>query len=530
MPEPEDSAGRTPDPARKDQQGGARFIVASSAKVLVSQAATLALSIGFTIYLARVLSKEAFATFVVFGILSGMTKMMTTLGLDSTVVQKVPGDLRAGHVAHACAYMKTAFLSRLVMVTLLAAGLAVFAAQVADVFLKDPGYGALVRCMIPALTLLAILDGLQMQTQAVRQFGMRSWSDVSNSVLTLVGSMTAFFVWGLRGYYLGAAIGPLSAVLLLLVSQRRYLFMRGVRPAAWPAMVRYSMPFYAKGFLRYAMIEADRVVIGFLMPPAALANYGVARKFTDYLRVYGSSVTTPALVKLGELRKSSKESLERGFVLVSRYGVLIIAPVCILTAIFSPFLAEAFGGAKYRDAWPILAVLAIAQLLYFLAQVYGVSVVFIMARPIIVFLQDGLPGVVNLGASLLLVGALGAAGMAWSQIISYGLSLALAMYFARAFVSVQPDWHAWKVVAAVTLPSLAVVPLVLSATTSWGPPLLAGAAALASGTLFGAVAMTSADWGIVNSVLPRAATGVMGRVESAASGLRRRVVGLGQSS
>ena len=530
MESPEDSAGRVPPAPRTDEHGGAHFIVASSVKVLVSQIGTLALSIGFTIYLARVLTKDAFATFVVFGILSGMSKMATTLGLDSTVVQKVPGDIRAGQLAHACAYMKTAFLSRLVMVTALAAALAVFATQVAEVFLKDAGYASLVRCMIPALCLLAVVDGLQMQAQAVRQFGMRSWSDVSMSILTLVGSMGAYFLWGLPGYYLGASLGPLSAMIILLLSQRRYLFMRGVRPAAWPAMVRYSIPFYAKGFLRYSMIEADRVVVAFLMPAAALANYGIARKFTDYLRVYGSSVTTPALVKLGELRRSGRESLERGFVLVSRYGILIIAPVCILTAVFSPLLTEAFGGAKYRDAWPILAVLAIAQLIYFMAQVYGVSVVFIMARPIIVFLQDGLPGIVNLAVSLFLVSRLGASGMAWSQIVSYGLSLALAMYFARAFVSVRPDWHAWKVVAASTLPCVFAVPIALMSSGSWLLPLLAGVVALAVGVFFGAVAMTSGDWHTINSVMPRSTTGLMGRVEGGASSMRRRVVALGRGT
>lgn len=527
---PEDSTGRGPQASGKSEQSGARFIVASSVKVLMSQAATLVISVGFTVYLARVLTKDEFATLVVFAILAGMIRFITTLGLDSTVVQKVPGDIRSGQLAHACAYMKTAFLSRLATVLIVSALLAMFSMQLADVLLKDPAYGQLVRCMIPALALLAVLDGLQLQAQAVRQFGMKSWSDVILNVVALAGSMSLYFVWGLRGYYIGSAIGPLAACGLLLVSQRRYLFIAGVRPAPWWPMIKYSMPFYAKGFVRYALIEADRVVVGLLLPPASLANYGVARKFADYLRMYGSSVTTPALIKLGELRKSSKDSLERGFVLVSRYGVLLVAPVCILTALFSPMLTQAFGGEKYRGAWPILAILAIGQLLYFMAQVYGVSVVFIMARPMIVLLQDGIPGIVNLVVSLLLVGSLGASGMAWSQIVAYSLSLGLAMYFARAFVSVRPDWHAWKVVAAATVPSFALVPMLMHATEAWIPTLAASVGTLVIGAVLSSIAMTRGDWAVINSVLPRATTGLMGRVETTTARIRRFAIALGRGS
>ena len=104
------------------------------------------------------------------------------------------------------------------------------------------------------------------------------------------------------------------------------------------------------------------------------------------------------------------------------------------------------------------------------------------------------------------------------------------MYFARAFVSVRPDWHAWKVVAASTLPCVFAVPIALMSSGSWLLPLLAGVVALAVGVFFGAVAMTPGDWHTINSVMPRSTTGLMGRVEGGASSMRRRVVALGRGT
>jgi O-antigen/teichoic acid export membrane protein len=161
-----------------------------------------------------------------------------------------------------------------------------------------------------------------------------------------------------------------------------------------------------------------------------------------------------------------------------------------------------YGGHKYNGFWPILAALAVAHAVSFMAKFYGNNMLFAVGEPQMSLAADGIPGVFNVFLSALLIRTLGRWGIAWSQLLTYALAFLVSRHLLSKLIRTKIVIKDWLVLMKAFLPAAAVV--VLAQTFTARLPILA-AWMLAGAVLFAVLLMLSisdSDRAALESVLP----------------------------
>jgi O-antigen/teichoic acid export membrane protein len=156
------------------------------------------------------------------------------------------------------------------------------------------------------------------------------------------------------------------------------------------------------------------------------------------------------MTKVAEVRESGTERLQRAFEKTSKYFSLVVVPISATMTLVSPWLMELYGGAKYRDGWPILAILSLAQLAYYIGSLYGIFV-YVLGRPKDLLFLNIAVGGSNVLFSFLLIGLIGKAGIAWSQLLAFVLMVVVAKRIISPIVALHFDT---KVISVLSVPLL----------------------------------------------------------------------------
>ena len=484
-----------------------RAVAGSGIRMLGAQVAVTMVSLAFTVWLARVLTKNEFATFSVIGIVVNLVGMLSNLGLETSAIRRVPSMSEGDGRDEGVALIKTALLSRCVLSIVLGAAVYLSADRLSELFLKTPDYVGLIRWMALGAASASILNSLQLLSQAAQEFSALSFQVLFANLVQRFLAVVLYLVLGLQGYVIGFSAGPLLGVLGMVWVMRRYLFNR-VRPTAWWPVVSYSVPYCMRGYARYGMLQIDEVIIGVLLTPDVLATYSVARRFSTYLKTITDAFLTPATSKVAELSGSGSDRLRRSFERISRYVSLIIVPVCLATALASPTLMELYGGQKYRDGWPILAVLSLGQVAYYVGSVY-LTYVFALGRPLDVLVMEVAGGLTNSLAGALLLWLIGSHGVAWAQLLGLCLMAVLGKRILSSMLTVRFDAHVGQVLAIpIACAAIIIVAGQLLSPNLWLTPLYGGASA----ALFVALAVPRLgqdDWEQIEALSPRRMAGLV---------------------
>ncbi|MGC9195014.1 MAG: oligosaccharide flippase family protein, partial [Syntrophobacteraceae bacterium] len=443
---------------RKAQTGkdDALFIASSSIKVLSSQAVLTAFSLAFNMYLARTLSTTLFALIMVYGIVNSVVRLLSDLGIYATLVQKVPGLISRGDKETAVGLMKFVLVNRLAFAGAASLAVAVSAGLISRLFLKTDAYALAILLMLPGSFFASVSDGLALNSQAIRRFGLTSLAKLAGGIALIVCSTTLYLFFGVKGYLIGLGLGPFLQTCVNFIGLRDFLFAKGKMPH-WSKTLRYSFPFYLRALMLFALQESDRLITGILLPPAVFAGYGIARKFTDYINLYGESIETPMLIKLAETAGKPEQALISAYSKVARYGLMVIAPPCLAVACASPFLMTLFGGSRYSRYWPILTILAISRAAYFLSTLLGGMMVFVLGSPVKTLLMDAIPGIINPVASIVLISIFGQSGTAWSQIITFICATMVARCLLKKIIQTRISFSDFRIVFQSFLPAALIV-------------------------------------------------------------------------
>lgn len=479
----------------------AGFIAVAGAQVMGARLALTVLSVGFTMYLARVLSTTVFALFVVYGIVCNLVRVFSDLGIAATGHQKIPGLLAAGDVEAVCGLIKLGLITRLIFSGICVAVAAICASWISRVFLKTDQYTAAVLFMLPGAFFVAVSDPLRLIAQSVGRFGLISISDLVSGMVMPFASIGLYLALGVNWYFIGMAFGPFLRFCMILHGVRHLAFGQGRIPGR-AGVFRYSFPFCLRGYLRFAQAEGDKIITGILMPPAMLAGYGIARNFIDLLDMLGESVSGPSVVKLAQTRFEPPSVQSEAFTGVARFGVMTLVPPCLAVACAGPFLMSLYGGHKYYGFWPILATLAVGHAVCFMAKFYGNNMLFAVGEPQMTLAADGIPGIFNLFLSVLLIRTLGRWGIAWSQLLTYALAFLVSRLLLSKLIRTKIVLKDWVVLMKAFLPAAAVV--VLAQTFTARLAILA-VCMLAGAVLFAVLltlSVSDSDRAVLESALP----------------------------
>lgn len=306
-----------------------------------------------------------------------------------------------------------------------------------------------------------VVRGMQFCLEGHNRVDLARMTEAVRRTLSVGGmALAATAGWGLRGVAIASAIGALSPVVLCLLMLRRAggRFGRADR-ASLVELLRYGREIAVLRPIGVVHRMMDRVLVGAVLGPAAVSVVEVATQVAmaaDSVLSASSYAVTPTAAWLdarGE-RKKVADLLAHG----TRVCVLLTLPFVIIPAVLAGPLIRVW----IRDAGPrttTLVVLALAYVAITAPVQVGSNLLVGVGRARRVLWPALAAVVVNLAASLALVGPLGVAGPFVATLLA-------------APVLVVPLWRASAACAGVA-PSAV---LAAGVAPAWRPALAALAA------------------------------------------------------
>lgn len=255
-----------------------------------------------------------------------------------------------------------------------------------------------------------------------------------------LGIFTAVSLLGADVNATGAILLNLGATLVALVVTSRLL------GRAVPRETRAAAPtFHTRHWIHVAgamfmisvanivlSMQTDVVIVGSLLGTTAAGHYSVASQMS-WIAIFGvMAVLSMASPMFAELHAQDRRAdLQRLVQLASRMTTVVALPAVLVMIIGGPFILSLFG-PSFADAYPVLVVLCMAQLV---GALWGGVAGFMMTMTghqkqaaIIV----GVGAVFYIALAFILTPAFGAVGTATATVISYtGRSVAMWLYIRR---------------------------------------------------------------------------------------------------
>lgn len=486
-------------------------VAVSGMALLKSQYGLAVFNIAVSALVLRLLSKVEFAVLAVLEILIALA-MFSELGLASLFLQQAPAGLQAGgkRAEEALGLIKLAVYLRVAVLIFLGGIAIIMAPLLSQLFLKTPDYAPHIQLLTAGALAAVLLDTLHLVAQTAQKFTLSARWLLITGVLRQLLPLALFFSWGFWGYLSGLVGAIVTAAWGMGWSLREYIFNNARLAPTWEAL-RSGFPFYLRGFLRFGFMQFDQTLVGALLSPNILAVYSLSRRFTGYIFTATTSFQTPMMVRAAAFKDELAEA--RGIFArqVSRYVSLTMIPICVGMACASPWLIRAFGGLKYADGWPVLALLSMAQIGYALFGNVGLQV-FALRPPWATLALDGVVGLVNYSFAPLLISILGVYGVAWGQMAGFAVGILVGVHLLRPFPEIRFDRTVARLLFfPLTLALLVMIGGQLVYFTMWMAPFYYLLAAFLFIWMVGR-RLTEADWAQLQKVVPVRALTFLDRV------------------
>jgi O-antigen/teichoic acid export membrane protein len=278
--------------------------------------------------------------------------VLCSLGLLATCVQRLPGLVAEGRAGEAGRLVRTAVIVYLLGAAAVISVVCLFAETISRQVLKTPATAPQVRVAAIAALCFGLYEASQLLLSSMQRFGRLGTYNIAAAIAQRTLSLALFLRFGMEGFLLGFAAGSLIGAAMGSTVFGRMLGREarggqggaGEGPVAW---IRYSMPFYLDGFLRYLYMHADQVLVAVFLDPVDLSIYFLAKRFIQYCEVLVSSLVTPLGTRVSELRSGDPAGVARLYGLSLRLFVLLFIPLAVLLACLSPFLILVVGGQRY---------------------------------------------------------------------------------------------------------------------------------------------------------------------------------------
>lgn len=372
----------------------------SSADLIVRQLVQFTV----VVVLARILTPEEFGVIALLGILVGIGTVLADFGLTTAILQSDTLDEEDVHTAFTVSLVTGA------TVTAVAAALAVPLAAVFDLQQYAP---------VAAFMALAIFASAAGQIQAAsvvkslqfsRLLVAGTFAAVVSGTLSIVLALNGAGVWALAVQMVTmAAVSSTALFVLAPVSPT----LRWDPPRAG-VLLQKGRWVLAANLVDVGYLRLQYAVIGWIFGTAALGTYQRADSTQQIANDSAATVIGRVALPIFAESTGRPDLLREGFRTGVRTTTAFAAPImAMMAALAEPMLAAVFG-PQWTSAAPLLAVLAIAGLLWPF-QVMAVNVVYAGGLNRLVFRLDIVKKIV--GVLFLLAGTFfGLLGVAIAQI------------------------------------------------------------------------------------------------------------------
>jgi O-antigen/teichoic acid export membrane protein len=264
----------------------------------------------------------------------------------------------------------------------------------------------------------------QVMSQSAEVFRLlyRPWSYIgvtlAQSILAaaLVLMFILVFDQGILGFFLGAGVASAAMALVGWYQLREYITFGAPPREWWPRLLRFGVPLVPAGVAMYLMSTADRWFVRFYHGDEALGLYAVAAKFALLLAV-GTETFRKAWWPIAMDSMHSGDGPHTFRTIARLYLGVVCAGIVALT-FTSPWLVEWLTAPAFRDAWPIVGVLAWQGLLYGFFLIASVGIWKTEKTYLNLYLMGG-AAVAGLALNQLLVPTWGGMGAAVATAVTY---------------------------------------------------------------------------------------------------------------
>ncbi len=269
-----------------------------------------------------------------------------------------------------------------------------------------------------------VLNGLERHDLAAR-----------TSVLTTIANV------GTIGIVLYTGAGPvrlmlLGAAVMVIASLVNMITLRMLLPsnrlvclpgrAECDEILSTGAPVFVNSVAQYLNREqVDRLIIGIAIGPSAVVMYEVAAKLSMLVGMVAVLPTSAVLPVVSRVVAQGDSAALRGlFLKGSRYITIAIAPLVIVLAVLAAPFIDAWFGGQFAGSVPVAVLLILGQLLY-PPLLIGDPILTGTGRLGAWVPMSIMIALVNVGASIALVGSLGPVGVALGTLIASFVELPL---------------------------------------------------------------------------------------------------------
>jgi O-antigen/teichoic acid export membrane protein len=446
----------------------------SAASLLTSRLAVAGIALLFLGVSTRLLTMEQMAVFALYSTLCALLTPVCSLGLLTSCIKLLPGLLAKDDHAGAALLLRRAACVYVAGASVVTVALLLGAGLIGRLLLRSSDLSGDVRAACLAAFCFGLYEASQLLLSALQRFGRVGAYNVAAALTQRILSLGLFFVFGLRGYLAGFAIGSLAGAALgiatiipLMRKNESSPAQSGASDQGATGTIIYSLPFYADGYLRYFYMQADQLLVALFLGPADLSLYFVAKRFIQYAQVLVSSLVDPLGTKAAQMRETDPSALERTFRISLRYFVLLFLPLSVLLASTSPFLLLLVGGERYTSASWALALLFLS-VPFFAVFSHLWTFAYVLGRPADRLTINLVSSFSQAAAIIALMPFLHLAGLALARAVGF----AVAMVFARGRLARNLPAAARRVELSAGLACL--VPVTAMAALVIGPHLIIG--------------------------------------------------------
>jgi O-antigen/teichoic acid export membrane protein len=250
-------------------------------------------------------------------------------------------------------------------------------------------------------------------------------STLMKIVLLIIGASVVYFIIA------SLMESLLSTVLLWFLFKKKYGGVKlSIDLEAGKKLVKSGLPFMLAGLGTIVYMHADQIVVGYMLPVAAVGFYAIAVKLSEFFYFIPAAMSTSVFPKLVHLGKENspqyKQRLQDFFDLMTILSVILIVPISLL----SYYIITLIYGADYASAAPIFSVYVISGIFVFFGLAANNYLV-IEDHGKITLYRSVLGGILNVVLSIIFVYYFGLMGAAFATLICFAFTFWASLYLFK---------------------------------------------------------------------------------------------------
>lgn len=305
--------------------------------------------------LARFLSPADYGLMAMVTVVLSYAALFSDMGLSTAFVQRQ----QISHEERSSLYWLSVAVGAVLMLLVMAIS------PLAALFFKEPHLKPLM--LLVATNFLAIALGQQLRMDAEKFLNFRPVALIeifAGLVGFAVAVLTAWLDWGVYALVVAAMTSAWLAMILswlVLAQGWRPAWRLRWREVSW--FVQFGGAMVLNNVINHINVTIDLIVGGRMLGASELGLYSVPRNLT--LQVQG--MVNPIFTRVGfpliATIQHDKELVKQVYLKTMNMTASVNAPLYVAIAVFAPEIVELLFGPNWRDASPLMRVLAIWGLL-----------------------------------------------------------------------------------------------------------------------------------------------------------------------